>query len=369
MDRREVLKLGAFAAMAAPLSEVLAAPATGSAAPALTADARFLRLVHPDLRAAASALLHDKSFIQPSAATLGAMRAAIDARSIPPLPAIPVEQRILPGSPGQPEVAVRVVNARPDAARPALLHVHGGGFVAGSTAFGLRELQETCAALDCAAVSVDYRLAPETRWNGALEDVYAALKWLHGHALELGAHPERIAVVGESAGGGLAALLAIAARDRGEVPVAFQCLTYPMLDDRTVSRRFPPQVGRLVWTPQSNRFGWASFLGTAPGGAGVPAAAVPARTPDLAGLPPAFIAVGALDLFFDESADYAKRLNVAGVMAELHAVPGAFHGFDMIAPAAPLSQRFGAARLDALRRGLPLVGVSAPAAAGPYERD
>lgn len=369
MERREVLKLGALAALTAPLSAALAAPAAKPAKPALSADERFLRLVHPDLRAAAAALLHDKSFIQPSAATIGAMRAAVDGRSAPPLPDVPVEQRTLPGLPGQPEVAVRIVNARADAARPGLLHVHGGGFIAGSSAFTLRDLQETCAALDCAAVSVDYRLAPETRWNGSLEDVYAALKWLHGHADELGVHPERIALVGESAGGGLAALLAIAARDRGEVPVAFQCLTYPMLDDRTVTRRFPPQIGRLVWTPQANRFGWASFLGTAPGGTGVPNAAVPARTPDLAGLPPAFIAVGALDLFFDEDSDYAKRLNAAGVMAELYAVPGAFHGFDMIAPTAPVSRRFAAARLDALRRGLPLVGVTPPVAPSRYGPD
>ena len=264
---------------------------------------------------------------------------------------------------------VRVVNARRDAARPALLHLHGGGFLAGSSAFTLHDLQETCAALDCAAVSVDYRLAPETRWNGTLEDAYAALRWLYDHADELGAHPARIAVVGESAGGGLAALLAITARDRGEVPVAFQCLTYPMLDDRTVGRSFAPQIGRVVWTPQGNRFAWASFLGMAPGGDGVPAMAVPARTANLAGLPPGFIGVGGLDLFFNEDADYANRLNAAGVVAELHAVPGAFHGFDAIVPAAPVSRAFVAARIDALRRGLPLVGVPAQPLAGPPPDD
>ena len=200
--------------------------------------------------------------------------------------------------------------------------------------------------------SVEYRLAPETTFAGSVEDNYAGLKWLHAHAVELGADPARIAVMGESAGGGHAALLAIAARDRGEVPLAFQCLVYPMLDDRTgTSRTVPAHVGTLVWTPERNRFGWDSFLGVKAGGIDAPKGAVPARVANLAGLPPAFIGVGTLDLFADEDIDYAQRLNAAGVLTELLVVPGAFHGFDGIGAQLPVGKWFNRAKSDALRRG------------------
>ena len=359
--RRNLLKLGALAAAAAPFAASFAAPPpVGTARPAITPDEAFLRLVHPDLRVAAANLLHGSTYVIPTRTTLGAMRSAMTARLPKLRPDVPTMQRTIPGATGQPDVAIVVVNARADALRPAILHTHGGGFVAGSAALGLAELQEICVALDCVAVSVDYRLAPEIRWTGSCEDTYAALKWLHDHAFELGAHPDRIAVMGEGAGGGHAALLAIMARDRGEVPLVFQCLTYPMLDDRTVTRKFVPHVGRVIWTPEANRFGWECFLGMAPAGKGVPAASVPARCTDLAGLPPAFIGAGALDLLFNENADYAQRLNVAGVPAQLAAVPGAFHEFDLVAPQAPVSAAFRATRLDALRRALALAPLTGP---------
>jgi acetyl esterase/lipase len=218
----------------------------------------------------------------------------------------------------------------------------------------IRALQELCKALDCVAVSVDYRLAPETSYAGSIEDNYAGLKWLHANAAALGVDPAKIAVMGESAGGGHAALLAITARDRGEVPLAFQCLIYPMLDDRTgTTRGVPPHVGTLIWTRERNRFGWESFLGMKPGGASAPKNAVPARVANLKGLPPAFIGVGTLDLFHDEDIDYAQRLNAAGVSTELIVVPGAFHGFDGIAKMmkAPLGTWFEQTVHNALRRG------------------
>lgn len=206
-------------------------------------------------------------------------------------------------------------------------------------------------------VSVDYRLAPETTYAGSIEDNYAGLKWLHANAASIGADPAKIAVMGESAGGGHAALLAITARDRGEVPLAYQCLIYPMLDDRTAtSRRVPPHVGTLIWTPEQNHFGWESFLGTKPGKATAPKGAVPARVTDLKGLPPAFIGVGTLDLFHDEDVDYAQRLNAAGINAELIVVPGAFHGFDGISKLRKnkLGDWFEATKLNGLRRGFGL---------------
>jgi acetyl esterase/lipase len=147
-------------------------------------------------------------------------------------------------------------------------------------------------------------------------------------------------------------MLAIAARDRREVPVAFQALVYPMLDDRTGSaRKTPPWQGAMIWTPAQNRFGWSALLGGAPGGRTAPYGAVPARVRDLSGLPPAFIGVGSIDLFVDEDIDYARRLIDAGVAVELQVVPGAFHGFDLFSGAA-VAKAFRADVLDALRRAL-----------------
>lgn len=320
-----------------------------------------LRLVHPELRAIVpqlQAVAGGQSGI--TQATLAQARKGMEGPNPfkqPPPPDVAWVRRTIPGGKGQPDVPILIVNAKQGASRPAILHTHGGGYVAGKAEDGLRDLQTICRELDCVAVSVDYRLAPETTYLGSIEDNYAGLKWLHANAAGLGADPSRIAVMGESAGGGHAALLAITARDRGEVPLCFQCLIYPMLDDRTGSSRMPPQhVGTLIWTPQSNRFGWESFLGRKPGGANAPKGAVPARVADLSGLPPAFIGVGTLDLFCDEDIDYAQRLSAAGVLTELIVVPGAFHGFDGIALMlkAPLGTWFQKTKMDALRRGFGL---------------
>jgi acetyl esterase/lipase len=141
-------------------------------------------------------------------------------------------------------------------------------------------------------------------------------------------------VKGESAGGGLAAALALLVRDRGELSLAFQHLLYPMLDDRTCVTADPhPFTGEFVWTPDQNRFAWAAFLGTAPGSANISPYAAAARAENLAGLPPAFLSVGALDIFLEENLDYARRLTRAGVPVELHLYPGAYHGFGIAAAA------------------------------------
>ena len=156
-----------------------------------------------------------------------------------------------------------------------------------------------------------------------------------------------------SAGGGHAALLAITARDRGEVPVAFQCLIYPMLDDRTGStRQVPAPIGTIIWTAEDNRFGWRSFLGHEPGGSSVPSRAVPARQENFKGLPPAFIGVGSIDLFVQEDIAYARRLIDAAVPTQLVVMPGAFHGFDAIGSATRIGKSFNAMKVDALRRAL-----------------
>jgi triacylglycerol lipase len=221
---------------------------------------------------------------------------------------------------------------------PALLHIHGGGYVMGSVRMNHLSNIELAASTSALILSVDYRLAPETVAPGAVEDCYAALQWLCDNAEQLGIDPAWIAIRGESAGGGLAAALALLARDRGGPAIVHQNLIYPMLDDRSCITRMPAHLGAFVWTPQANAFGWRSLLGQEPGSAEISPYAAPARAEDLAGLPPSFIAVGALDLFLVEDMDYARRLIEAGVAAELHVYPGAYHGFDILPDAAPTRQ-------------------------------
>ena len=233
------------------------------------------------------------------------------------------------GRDGAPDVPVIVYRpAGAEGVLPCILHIHGGGYVLGSAAAGEAAHRPLSADLGCCIVTVDYRLAPETSHPGPVEDCYAALTWVMDHAADLKIDPTRVGVMGESAGGGLAAGLALLARDRGEHWLAFQHLIYPMIDDRTVTHADPhAYVGEFVWTPQRNRFGWASLLGAEPGGGGISPYAAAARADDLAGLPPTYIATGALDLFLEEDLDYARRLTRAGVPLELHVYPGAYHGF------------------------------------------
>lgn len=268
---------------------------------------------------------------------------------------VEVTYRMIPGATGDPPV--RVALYRPPATNgSAIVHIHGGGYVGGSPEMTQSRQLEMAAALDCLVVSVNYRLAPETPHPGPVEDCYAALAWLANSASELGIDAVRIAIKGESAGGGLAAALALLARDRGEFRPVLQHLTYPMLDDRTATTRAAaPFAGEFLWTAAHNRFGWAALLGCAPGGDDVSAYAAPARAEDLAGLAPAYIMAGALDLFAEESLDYARRLLAAGVPCELHVYPGAFHGFDLV-PTAQIAIAARASGLAALARALGACG-------------
>jgi acetyl esterase/lipase len=268
----------------------------------------------------------------------------------PVLSAPKVEERRIAGAPGAPEVTVYVINAAEGESRPAILHIHGGGFMGGSARYVVRDCQELALAHDAVVVTVEYRLAPETPFPGPLDDCYAGLLWLHRNARHLGVDTRRIAVKGESAGGGLAAMLALAARDRGEVPLCAQILLYPMLDDRTASTRKVSTTIPYFWSPQANVFGWTSLLGVPAGSPNVPAGAVPARVSNLAGLPQTFIAVGSIDLFADEDVAYAERLRSAGVPTELLVLPGAFHAFDAVAPQASLSKLLTTAWNEALTR-------------------
>ncbi len=208
--------------------------------------------------------------------------------------------------------------------------------------------------LGCAIFSVDYRLAPETRFPGSLEDCYSVLLWLATNAKRLGVSVSCLGVKGESAGGGLAAALALLTRDRSGPRLAFQHLIYPMLDDRTGTDLDPnPYTGDFVWTRQQNDFGWSSLLGKQPGSPGVPAYAAAARGENLTGLPPTFIGVGSLDLFLDENLAYAGRLSRAGVEVELHVYPGAIHRF-YEAPDARVAQAAERDSRNALQRAMRL---------------
>lgn len=250
------------------------------------------------------------------------------------LPDVDISERLIPGPSGAPAVRVVITRPRqPVPQLPALLWFHGGGYVVGSPRDSDLRIRPLAEAIGCTVISVQYRLAPETCFPEPLNDCYAALRWVYAHARELGVSSSGVAVGGESAGGGLAAALSLSARDQGDVPVLFQLLVYPMLDDRSVLRETPPFTSTHLWTPSANKFGWTSYLGREPGWGDVSPYAAPARAKNLAGLPPAFIGVGALDLFLEEDIDYAHRLIRAGVPTELHVYPGAYHGFDLVSDA------------------------------------
>jgi acetyl esterase/lipase len=236
--------------------------------------------------------------------------------------------------PGDPPVVVRVHRAKDAAGSlPAIVTIHGGGYVIGSYDMDSPLLDRWCPGLGVVGVSVEYRLAPETPYPGPLDDCYAALRWTHENAAQLGIDKDRIGVYGLSAGGGLAAALALLARDRDEVPLAFVLLDCPMLDDR----RQTPSIrskGLYVWGQQSNEFGWRSYLGDLYGSDDVPPYAAPAREADLSGLPPTCVVVGSIDGFRDEDIDYAQRLNQAGVPCELHVIAGLPHAYLLVPGAA-----------------------------------
>lgn len=238
---------------------------------------------------------------------------------------------------GDVPIPVRVHRARSgDGVLPCVFSIHGGGYVLGSYDADDARFDRWCVTLQLVGVSVDYRLAPECPYPGPLEDCYRALSWTFEHADELGIDRNRIGIMGASAGGGLAAGLALLARDRGEVDVAFQLLDSPMLDDRQAT----PSIQRddlLVWNRSSNAFGWRSYLGGRHG-TDVPPYAAPARATALGGLPPTFVAVGGIDGLRDEDVDYALRLSRAGVPTELHVYPGAPHAFQVV-EAATVSRR------------------------------
>jgi acetyl esterase/lipase len=205
--------------------------------------------------------------------------------------------------------------------------------------------------LGVVVVSPAYRLAPEHPFPAALDDCMATLLWMRANADEIGINPDRIAVGGASAGGGLSAAVAQRSHDEG-IPLRAQVLVYPNLDDRTVLREDHGGRGRFMWTPASSRFGWTSYLGREPRLSDAPEYAAPARRSELSGLPPAWIGVGDLDLLYDEDVAYAERLRECGVPCALITVSGMYHAADAIAPKAPSMLDFRRSMLDHLKSHL-----------------
>ncbi|OBK16515.1 alpha/beta hydrolase [Mycobacterium asiaticum] len=240
------------------------------------------------------------------------------------------------------DAAMRVLVVTPAghrSKRPAVLALHGGGMIVGSPQLELVTHGRLARELGAVVVSPEYRLAPENPFPAALDDCMATLQWMRQNADDLDIDADRIAVVGRSAGGGLAAAVAQRSHDEG-FTLRAQGLMYPMLDDRTVLNDHNEGRGRLVWTPESNRFGWTAYLGREPRRSDAPPYAAPARRDDLSGLPPAWIGVGDLDLYYAEDVAYAERLRACGVPCELLTVSRMYHAADGYAPRAPSMESF-----------------------------
>ena len=229
---------------------------------------------------------------------------------------------------------------------PAVLFLHGGGYIGGSPEDKIWFVERLLGMADAVFFSPDYALALDNPYPAALEDAYQALLWLKEHAVELGANPDQLFIVGESAGGGLAAGLAIYARDKGEVNVAFQMPLFPMLDDRIVTDSMRCNDAP-VWNEDSNRLAWQLYLQNVRGE--TPVYAAPARLEDFAGLPPAYTYVGTVDPFYDETRHYFARLREAGIEARCDFYEGCYHAFDELNPDASIVQRCNDNLRDAFR--------------------
>jgi acetyl esterase/lipase len=323
---------------------------------------------HPDLRRAAFFI--PRFSIGPRTARL--IRGLRKRRPVPRPPAladVAIRDHFIEGPDGDP-LRIRLFSpASAGAPRPAVLWMHGGGYVIGHPESDQAHSIALCRELSVIVAAVDYRLAPDHPFPAPLEDCYQALAWLHAQAEALNIDAARCVVAGASAGGGLAAATAQLAHDIGEIAIAFQLLLYPSLDDRSGLRTDIDERSLRIVSTATARFGWRSYLGREPGGGDMPPYAVPARRPDLSGLPPAWIGVGTADLFHDEGGAYAARLNAAGVPCTLDIVDGAFHAFDAVVPKAGVVAAFRRSYCDALRTALrPPAPVARPRHAGEPRR-
>ena len=280
--------------------------------------------------------------------------AAMPAPPVEPNPNVISEDRMVPGLDGDPDVRVRVHRpANQTTTLPCFYHIQGGGMIFGTVDGEDPAMAAWVEEIGCVVVSVDYRLAPETPHPSLIHDCYAGLQWTVAHAAELNIDPTRIAVGGESAGGGLSAGTCLFARDRDGPEIAFQYLIYPMLDDtNTTPSSLEFADGWPGWPREMNLVAWDAYLGDASGSDAVSPYAASTRATDLSNLPPAYIDVGVLEVFRDEDIDYANRLMQAGVPVELHVYPGVFHGWELATPTAAVTQLATANRRAAMKRAL-----------------
>jgi acetyl esterase/lipase len=290
----------------------------------------------------------------PSVGDWHALRVAVElsfdvaARALAPANGVQIDEYVAVGVDGTPVPLLFYRPTGTDQPHSAALYLHGGGMIAGWHPIYDLDVRAYVAASGVSMLAVDYRVAPEHPGRLPVEDCYTGLVWLAEHASDLGIDATRIAVLGGSAGGGLAAGVALLARDRCGPHLAQQLLLYPMLDDRTTT--VDPQLRPfLTWTYADNITAWGALLGERVGGGDVSPYIVPARCTDLSGLPPTYIDVGELDILRDESIEYARRLTAAGVPTELHLHPGSPHGFEVFAPDAAVSHRAITDRIRRLR--------------------
>lgn len=263
------------------------------------------------------------------------------------------QQHLVPGPAGAPDVLISVFT-RDDhvAPGPGFFFTHVGGLIFGDRFVGVAPVVDYVESMDAVVVTVEYRLAPENPSPAALDDAYAALVWTADHAADLGIDPDRLVAVGASAGGGLAAGLALRARDEHGPHLAGSILMWPMLDERnnTVSSHQIDGIG--VWDHTSNETGWNASLGARRHGDTITPYESPSRETDLTDLPPTYIQVGSAEVFRDEAVAYASAIWAAGGNAELHVWPGGYHLFELFAPAAALSVEAAATRATWIHRTL-----------------
>jgi acetyl esterase/lipase len=299
--------------------------------------------------------------------TIGAVRAELARMAPSPEEAIGTleiewSEHVAPGPDGAPDLAITFLAPRGHAERiraggapiAAVYNIHGGGMMVGNRQMDLPRLVALVAELGIAAATVDYRLAPEHPDPAPVEDCHAGLVWMAGSAAALGIDPDRLVIMGGSAGGGLSAGVALMARDRGSVKLSGQLLLCPMIDDTNSTLSSYQYLSGTTWTRQTNLLGWACLLGDRAGGADISPYAAPIRATDLSNLPPAFIEAGSAEMFRDENLAYADRIWATGGSAELHVWSGGFHGFDVFAPDSEIARAALASRSSWLRRILAL---------------
>lgn len=303
--------------------------------------------IHPELRRI-YARIPAVPFHNPVVRLLLRLLQALLPKGIKPAAGVAIEDRPLGHG------AIRIYRPQRGSSGAGLLWIHGGGYIIGDVSTSDRECVALARDLRLVVVSVGYRLAPKHPFPAALDDCLEAWNYMQGSARELGVDRIRIAVAGQSAGGGLAASLVQRIADIGGIQPAAQVLMYPMLDDRTAANDAYDQARHFLWNNRNNRGGWSWYLGQPPGQDRVPAYAVPARRQDLSGLPPAWIGVGERDLFHREDCAYARRLQAAGVHCELHEGAQAPHAYDIIVPRSSLAQAFVHSYYRFLRKQLRL---------------